>query len=223
MNTETEEGGLFQSLLKEFLKVTYLLTVEKGSFTTEEFSSKLERTTEEGKALLSVLASMNLIKRLSKPPNTFLITQGGKNNLKIVLTGGVFDIIHLGHINTLKAAKEGGDILIIVVASDKMVESTKGRSPLNSQANRMKLLNELSIVDITAKGSPDPSNFLETVVEYEPNVIALGYDQTSTEKMLLEQLEKFEMENIEIKKLDIQVPNEKSSLKFKNLDQHSFE
>ena len=152
-----------------------------------------------------------------------MITQGGKNNLKIILTGGVFDIIHLGHINTLKAAKEGGDILIIVVASDKMVESTKGRPPLNSQANRMKLLEELTIVDITAKGSPDPSKFLETVVEYEPNVIALGYDQASTEKMLLDQLEKFEMDNIEIKKLDIQVPNEKSSLKIKTLDQHSFE
>ncbi len=223
MSNETKEGRLFQSLLKEFLKVAYLLTVEKDSFTVEDFSTKLDRTVEEGKALLSVLTSMNLTKRLTKPLHHFMITQGGKNNLRIILTGGVFDIIHLGHVKTLKAAKEGGDILIVVVASDKMVESTKGRPPLNSQMNRMKLLEELTVVDITAKGNPDPSKFLETVVEYEPNVIALGYDQSSTETMLADQLEKSDIKNIVIKKLNVQVPNEKSSLKFKNLDQHSFE
>ncbi len=223
VNAGVERGSLFQSLLKEFLKVAYLLTVEKGSFTVEDFSIKLDRTLEEGKALLSVLTSMNLIKRLAKPTNHFKLTQGGKNNLKVVLTGGVFDIIHLGHIKTLKAAKKGGDILIVVVASDEMVESTKGRLPLNSQVNRMKLLEELLVVDITAKGSPDQSKFLETVIEYEPDTIALGYDQASTEKMLLEQLENSGLENIEIVKLDEQVPNEKSSLKFQNLDQHSFE
>ncbi len=223
MNNGTEEGTLFQSLLKEFLRVAYLLTINNDSFTVEDFSSKLDRTIEEGKALISVLTSMNLIKRLVNPPDHFKITQGGKNNLKIVLTGGVFDIIHMGHIKTLKAAKEGGNILIVVVASDKMVESTKGRLPLNSQANRMKILKELTIVDVTAEGSPDPSKFLETVVEYEPNVIVLGYDQSSTEKMLIDQLEKVDLNNIEIKKLNAQVPNEKSSLKIKNLDQYSFE
>ena len=223
MSKEAEDGGLFQSLLKDFLKVAYLLSVEKKTFTVEDFSSKLDRTIEEGKALLSVLTGMNLIKRVVKPPNHFMITQGGKNNLRIVLTGGVFDIIHLGHIKTLKAAKENGNVLIVVDASDEMVESTKGRPPLNSQVNRMKLLEELTIVDITAKGSPDPSKFLETVIDYEPNVIALGYDQSSTEAMLERELEKSNINNIEIKKLDIQVPNEKSSLKYKNLDQHSFE
>jgi glycerol-3-phosphate cytidylyltransferase/FAD synthetase len=214
---------MFQSLLREFLKAAYLLTIEKGSFGVEDFSIKLDRTLEEGKALLSVLVSMNLIKRVVKPEDHFILTQGGKNNLKIVLTGGVFDIIHLGHVKTLKAAKEGADLLVVVVASDEMVKLTKGRPPLNSQENRMKLLNELSIVDITAKGSPDKSKFLETVIEYEPNVIALGYDQASTEKMLVTELEKSEIENIEIKKLEVQIPNEKSSIKIKNLDEHSFE
>ena len=38
---------------------------------------------------------------------------------KIVLAGGVFDIIHPGHINTLNAAKKLGDVLVVVVATDK--------------------------------------------------------------------------------------------------------
>ncbi len=38
---------------------------------------------------------------------------------KIVLAGGVFDIIHPGHINTLNAAKKLGDVLVVVIATDK--------------------------------------------------------------------------------------------------------
>lgn len=222
MNNATTSVNAFQTLLKDFLKVTYLLTMKQGTFSVEEFSTRLNRTIDEGKALLSVLISLNLIETTSSSAN-YAITQGGKNNLKVVLTGGVFDIIHLGHIETLKSAKEGGDILIIVVASDEIVESNKGRPPLNSQSNRIKLLNELGIVDIITPGHPDTSKFLETVIEYEPDVIVLGYDQSSTEKMLLDHLEQSNIHNIEIKRLKARIPNEKSSIKMKNLDEHSFE
>jgi cytidyltransferase-like protein len=222
MKNGTTTGDYFQSLLKEFLKVAYLLTIKNKSFSVEEFSTNLNRTLEEGKALLSVLMSMNLIHATS-PQATYAITQGGKNNLRVVLTGGVFDIIHLGHITTLKSAKEGGDVLVCVVASDEIVESSKGRPPLNSQSNRMKLLEELEIVDIVTPGHPDTSKFLETVVKYEPDVIVLGYDQSSTEKMLLDHLEQSNLPDIEIKRLETRVPNEKSSIKLKNLDKHSFE
>ncbi|MCK4848509.1 MAG: hypothetical protein KAT16_05775, partial [Candidatus Heimdallarchaeota archaeon] len=113
--------------------------------------------------------------------------------------------------------------LVVVVASDKMVESSKGRPPLNNQANRMRLLEELKIVDIVAKGDPDPSKFLDSVIEYEPDTIVLGYDQTSTEEMLMKYLENSDIRNIEIKKLNSHVPNEKSSLKKEKLDKHSFD
>ena len=222
MNDSTTSVDSFQSLLKEFLRVAYLLTIRKDTFTAEDFALNLNRTLEEGKALLSILVSMNLVKTTTSKEN-FILTRGGKNNLKIALTGGVFDIIHLGHIETLKSAKEENDILIVVVASDEVVESSKGRPPLNSQSNRMKLLGELDIVDIVASGHPDTSKFLETVVEYEPDVIVLGYDQTSTEKMLMDHLEKSNINNVEIKRLEKSIPNEKSSIKMRNLDEHSFE
>jgi len=41
-----------------------------------------------------------------------------ERGLKIVLAGGVFDIIHPGHIHTLNAAKDLGDILVVVIATD---------------------------------------------------------------------------------------------------------
>ncbi|MHA1512563.1 MAG: adenylyltransferase/cytidyltransferase family protein [Candidatus Hodarchaeales archaeon] len=216
-------SDLFQTLLKEFLKTSYILTLNKGSFSAKEFSINLNRTEEEGESLLTVLIGLKLIRRVPDPLNHYSITQGGKNNLKVVLTGGVFDIIHLGHINTLKTSKEGADVLVVVVASDNMVESSKGRPPLNNQANRMSLLGELMIVDIVAKGDPDSTKFLDSVREYEPDTIVLGYDQTSTEEMLMKYLENSNIRNIEIKKLKSHVPNEKSSLKKEKLDKHSFD
>ena len=216
-------SDLFHTLLKEFLKTAYLLTIKNGSFSNKEFSSRHNRTEEEGKSLLSVLIGLKMIRKVLDPSDHYSITQGGKNNLKIALTGGVFDIIHLGHVNTLKKAKEGADVLVVVVASDEIVEKSKGRPPLNIQQNRMKLLEELLIVDIVAKGDPDSSKFLDSVIEFEPDTIVLGYDQVSTEKMLLKYLEDSNIRQVEIKKLQSHVPNEKSSLKKKKLDKHSFD
>ena len=46
------------------------------------------------------------------------LTEIGRDSLRIVLAGGVFDIIHPGHIHTLNAAKLLGDVLVVVVATD---------------------------------------------------------------------------------------------------------
>ena len=45
-----------------------------------------------------------------------------RDSLKVVLAGGVFDIIHPGHIHTLKAAKALGDILVVAIATDKTAQ-----------------------------------------------------------------------------------------------------
>ena len=44
---------------------------------------------------------------------------------KIVLAGGVFDIIHPGHIHTLNAAKALGDVLVVAIATDRTAEKMK--------------------------------------------------------------------------------------------------
>ena len=50
------------------------------------------------------------------------LTEIGRNSLHVVLSGGVFDIIHPGHIYTLNAAKALGDVLVVVVATDNTSE-----------------------------------------------------------------------------------------------------
>ena len=52
---------------------------------------------------------------------------------KIVLAGGVFDIIHPGHIHTLNAAKALGDELVVAIATDKTAQKMKKRPPLHNQ------------------------------------------------------------------------------------------
>ena len=223
MSNESDSTKVFQVLLKQFLKVAYLLTLKNGSFDVEDFSQNIIRTTKESIGLLSVLKSLQMVELISNPPGHYKITTGGKNNLKLVLLGGVFDIIHLGHINTLKDAKKLGDILLVVIASDENVIASKGRAPLNSQANRAELLSNLDTVDIVHNGDPDPSKFLDVVIQFQVDVIALGYDQFEMEDKLYELLNKRELKNIEIIKLKTSIPNEKSSLKLKNLDAKSFD
>jgi len=213
----------FQALLKEFLKVAFLLTVEKGDFTIEDYSKALIRTNEESASLLKVLKSIYMVNTIKNDFTRYLITEGGRRNLRLILTGGVFDILHLGHVKTLEEVAKEGDILLVIVASDETVERSKGRLPLNNQDSRIKLLKQLKIVDIVERGTSDPTKFMDIVVKYKPDVIALGYDQSLTEEKLQEFLSDKGLEGIEIIRLGSFIPNEKSSLKIKNLDEHSFE
>lgn len=69
-------------------------------------------------------------------------------NLSIVLVGGCFDIIHLGHIQFLKKAKEHGDKLIVMLESDWTLKKLKGKNrPLNNQKTRAQILSHLPTVD----------------------------------------------------------------------------
>ena len=80
---------------------------------------------------------------------------------KIVLAGGVFDIIHPGHINTLNAAKKLGDVLVVVVATDKTAVKMKKREPLHNAQLRQELVSSLNMVDLCIIG--DEEDIFKTV------------------------------------------------------------
>lgn len=69
-------------------------------------------------------------------------------NKTIVLAGGVFDILHIGHVKFLEKAKQRGDILFVLLESDDNVKRLKGKNrPINSQKNRAIILAALYAVD----------------------------------------------------------------------------
>ena len=127
---------------------------------------------------------------------------------KIVLAGGVFDIIHPGHIHTLNAAKALGDVLVVAIATDKTAQKMKKRPPLHNQELRRELVNCLSMVDRTIIGHED--DIFETVKEIKPNIIVLGYDQVHQEKFIDDGCKRINL-NIEIVRLQSPVPDLSSS------------
>jgi len=127
---------------------------------------------------------------------------------KIVLAGGVFDIIHPGHIHTLNAAKALGGVLIVAVATDKTAEKMKKRSPLHNQELRRELVSSLSMVDKAIVGHED--DIFQTVKEVKPNIIVLGYDQVHQEKFISDGCKRINL-NVEIVRLESPVPHLSSS------------
>jgi len=127
---------------------------------------------------------------------------------KIVLAGGVFDIIHPGHIHTLNAAKALGGVLVVAIATDKTAEKMKKRSPLHNQELRRELVSCLSMVDKAIVGHED--DIFQTVKEVKPNIIVLGYDQVHQEKFISDGCKRINL-NVEIVRLETPVPHLSSS------------
>ena len=95
---------------------------------------------------------------------------------KIVLVGGCFDLVHLGHLTFLEKAKSIGDVLIILLESDKTIRRLKGANrPINSQVNRAKFLTYLKSVDIIVLLPEFKTNqqYQSLVQQIKPDVIAV--------------------------------------------------
>jgi rfaE bifunctional protein nucleotidyltransferase chain/domain len=96
---------------------------------------------------------------------------------KVVLANGCFDILHVGHLRYLQAARELGDVLVVAVNSDKSVHLIKdpGR-PIMEQDERVALVSALRCVDyVTLFDERDVSHVLSVL---RTSVHAKGTDYT---------------------------------------------
>ena len=116
--------------------------------------------------------------------------------MKKVLCGGVFDVLHEGHVKFLEEAKAHGDWLVVVVASDETSAARK-RIPVNSQAVRVANLEKIGGADeVIAGGSGD---FMEVVDKVKPDTCVFGHDQ---DKLMEELRAALEARGISIVKLE---------------------
>lgn len=68
--------------------------------------------------------------------------------MRKIWTNGCFDILHIGHIKMLEAAKSRGDYLVVGIDSDSRVKELKGKDrPFNNQENRKAFLESIRFVD----------------------------------------------------------------------------
>lgn len=99
-----------------------------------------------------------------------------KKNKKIVLAGGCFDILHIGHIKFLKNAKGQADYLFVLLESDETVAKLKGAGrPINPQLDRAEILDSIKFVDYVILLTQMKSNndYDELVKDINPSVIAI--------------------------------------------------
>ena len=98
----------------------------------------------------------------------------------IVMTNGVYDLMHDGHLKSLIAAAEEGSILLVAVNSDASVRELKGSGrPVFPEGARSDLLRSLRVVD--AVTIFDDSSVLPTILEVRPDVIAKGGQYSEAE------------------------------------------
>ncbi len=94
---------------------------------------------------------------------------------KVVIAGGCFDILHIGHISFLEAAKKQGEILVVLLESDDLIRKMKGEGrPINTQEDRAAVLAALSLVDyiVLLPHLLDNSQYDELIFSLKPAIIA---------------------------------------------------
>ncbi len=75
-----------------------------------------------------------------------------KNNKKVGLIVGGFDVLHMGHINLFRLAKKNVDVLVVGLDNDKTLKNIKGSNrPINNYLRRSNFLSELTLVDYVFK------------------------------------------------------------------------
>lgn len=96
--------------------------------------------------------------------------------MKKIFINGTFDVLHPGHINLFKEAKDKGDFLFVAIDSDKRVSHLKGIDrPFNNQENRKFILENLKPIDkVEIFNSDDELKGL--IKNYEPDIMMVGSD-----------------------------------------------
>ena len=174
---------------KNLLKSIYLLQLRRSSFTKAELIEKTGLDASESDDILRQFTTSGMLEH--GDADKYALLPEGRTKLRVVLVGGVYDILHLGHLAVLAEARTYGDVLVVVVATDVTVETLKGRRPVFPEEDRRALVEQLKPVDAAILGYEDVGMGYEQVInEVKPNIIALGYDQDSVARTITELVER---------------------------------
>ncbi|HTX15530.1 MAG TPA: adenylyltransferase/cytidyltransferase family protein [Candidatus Baltobacteraceae bacterium] len=107
-----------------------------------------------------------------------VIAEHRRASRKIVFANGIFDLLHVGHVRYLQAAKAEGDVLIVGVNSDSSARKLKGKGrPVLTERARAGLVAALAAVDYAVIF--DDLNVESLLRELQPDVHAKGTDYTA--------------------------------------------
>lgn len=96
---------------------------------------------------------------------------------RVVLANGCFEILHVGHVRYLEAARREGDLLVVAVNDDRSVAALKGAGrPIVPEAERLRIVAALSAVDVAFLF--DGNDVTAVLRAIRPDVHAKGTDYT---------------------------------------------
>lgn len=98
---------------------------------------------------------------------------------KIGYTSGVFDMFHIGHLNILQKAKSLCETLVVGVTTDELCLSRKGKSPMISHKDRMKIVESIRYVDKVM--SQEDMDKFKIVKSIDADVVFVGSDWKGTD------------------------------------------
>ena len=120
-------------------------------------------------------------KILSEDKLREIVDELKKRNLRISFTNGCFDLLHAGHIDSLKQAKSYGDILIVGVNSDESVKNNKGNNrPIIQENFRLMMLSSLECVDYLVLFNDETAEKLVQLIKPDFYVKGEEYKDTIT-------------------------------------------
>jgi D-beta-D-heptose 7-phosphate kinase / D-beta-D-heptose 1-phosphate adenosyltransferase len=99
------------------------------------------------------------------------------NGLRVILTNGCFDLLHLGHVRLLHRAKAEGDKLVVALNCDRSVRRLKGSTrPIQKEAARAAVMASIGVVDLVVIFTE--STPLRAIEAIRPDVLVKGSDYT---------------------------------------------
>jgi len=104
-----------------------------------------------------------------------ILEERRRKNEVIVFTNGCFDLLHVGHMEYLKFARQQGDLLVVALNSDRSVRELKGAGrPILKETDRARLLAALEYVDYVVMF--DETTPEKLIKETKPSVLVKGED-----------------------------------------------
>jgi D-glycero-beta-D-manno-heptose 1-phosphate adenylyltransferase len=126
---------------------------------------------------MSDFASKIREKILTREGAAAKLARGARGARTLALANGCFDLLHVGHVRYLEAAKEQADWLLVGVNSDESVRGLKGPGrPLQCEEDRAEILASLACVDFVTI-FPEPT-VVPLIEALEPDVHCKGTDYT---------------------------------------------
>jgi len=103
------------------------------------------------------------------------VTAARRAGKRVVFTNGCFDLMHVGHVRYLAAARDAGDLLVVAINADASVQRLKGpERPLVPEAARAEVLAALAAVDLVTIFEEDTP--AEVIAALLPDVLVKGAD-----------------------------------------------